>query len=160
MVADEIADRYGIGLKEKGSYLSGKGSVEGNDIILVEPLTFMNMSGLAVRDALKRYSIQSENLIVIHDDIDMESGKLKIRKKGSSGGHKGVESVIEFTGTKEFVRVKIGIGREEGVPVEDYVLSKFRKDEIPLVKDAIHRAADAVVTILNEGVDKAMNKFN
>lgn len=160
MVADEISDRYEIELKEKESYLIGKGSIEGNDVILVEPLTFMNMSGLAVRDVLKKYNIQSQNLIVIHDDIDMETGKLKIRKKGSSGGHKGVESVIEFTGIEEFIRVKLGIGREEGLLVEDYVLSKFRKDEIPLIRDAVMRAADAVTMILTGGVEKAMNKFN
>ncbi|HWR59162.1 MAG TPA: aminoacyl-tRNA hydrolase [Thermodesulfovibrionales bacterium] len=160
MVADEIADRHGIALRDKESYLLGKGSIEGNDVILVEPLTFMNLSGLAARDVIKRYSTQPGNLIVIHDDIDMETGKLKIRKKGSSGGHKGVESVIEFSGTREFIRVRVGIGREEGAAVEDYVLSKFREDEIPVIKDAIIRAADAVEMIIISGIEKAMNKFN
>jgi len=160
MVVDEISDRYRIELKERELYLMGKGSIEGNDVILVEPLTFMNISGKAVRGVMKRYNIGPENLIIVHDDIDMETGKLKIREKGSSGGHKGIESVIEFTGSKEFIRVKIGIGREEGVLVEDYVLGKFRKGEVPLIREAIVRAADAVCMILKEGVDKAMNKFN
>jgi len=160
MVADNLAERYGIELRAKELYRAGKGSMEGDNVILVEPLTFMNRSGLAVRDVVKRHGVEAGNLIVIHDDIDMETGKLKIRKRGSSGGHKGIESIIRETGISEFSRVKIGIGREEGVLVEDYVLGKFRKEEIPFIKDAMARAADAVVTIVGEGVDKAMNLFN
>lgn len=160
MVADNLAERYGIELRTKELYTAGKGSMEGNTIVLVEPLTFMNRSGLAVKDVMQRHGVEAGNLIVIHDDIDMETGKLKIRKTGSSGGHKGIASIIERIGTKEFVRVKIGIGREEGVLVEDYVLSKFRKEEIPVIRDAITGAADAVVMIIGEGVHKAMNTFN
>lgn len=160
MVADDLAERYGIELRTKELYVAGKGSIEGNNIVLVEPLIFMNRSGLAVRDAMRRHGVEAGNLIVIHDDIDMETGKLKIRKKGSSGGHKGIESIIQETGTKEFIRVKIGVGREEGVLVEDYVLGKFRKEEIPALKEAIISAASAVVMIIQDGVDKAMNTFN
>jgi PTH1 family peptidyl-tRNA hydrolase len=160
MVADNLAERYGIEFKAKESHIAGKGSMEGNDVILLEPLTFMNRSGLPVRDVVKRHRVGPENLVVIHDDIDMETGKLKIRKKGSSGGHKGVESIIESIGTREFIRVKVGVGRGDDTAVEDYVLGKFRKEEALLIKDAIHRASDAVGTILREGVDKAMNAFN
>jgi len=160
MVADDIADRYRVELKTRDLYKIGKGSIGGNDVILVEPLTYMNRSGLAVRDVLKRYSVPPENLIVIHDDIDMETGVLKIKKKGSSGGHRGIESIIESIGTGDFIRVKIGIGRGEGIPVEDYVLGRFRRDEIPAIKDAINRASDAVVTVLTAGVNRAMNRFN
>lgn len=160
MVADELAERYGIELKARESYMAGKGSMEGEDVVLLEPLTFMNRSGLAVREVMRRYGAGPENLIVIHDDIDMETGKLKIREKGSSGGHKGVESIIQSIGTREFIRVKVGIGRGEDIPVEDYVLSKFRKEEAPLIKDAIQRASDAVSTIVKDGVKKAMNAFN
>ncbi|HXX53029.1 MAG TPA: aminoacyl-tRNA hydrolase, partial [Thermodesulfovibrionales bacterium] len=88
------------------------------------------------------------------------TGKLKIRKKGSSGGHRGIESIIEGIGTREFIRVKIGIGREEGVAAEEYVLKKFGKDQIPLIKDATVRASDAIAMILRDGVDRAMNEFN
>jgi PTH1 family peptidyl-tRNA hydrolase len=160
MVADDLTERYGIELREKELYRLGKGSIEGYEIVLMEPLTFMNRSGLAVRDVMKRYGVGPENLIVIHDDIDMETGKLKIREKGSSGGHKGVESIIQSIGTREFIRVKVGIGRGEDIPVEDYVLSKFRKEEAPLIRDAIQRASDAVSTIVKDGVKKAMNAFN
>ena len=160
MVAEGIATRYGLELKTKESYRIGKGSIEGNGIILVEPLTFMNRSGVAVKEVMRRYPLGPHNLIVVHDDLDMETGKLKIREKGSSGGHRGIESIIENLGTREFVRVKIGIGREEGVSAEEYVLRKFGKDQIPLIKDALVRASDAIAMILREGAEKAMNEFN
>jgi PTH1 family peptidyl-tRNA hydrolase len=160
MVADDLSERYGIELRERALYRSGRGSVEGSSVILVEPLTFMNRSGFAVKDVMKRYNVDSGKLIVIHDDIDMEAGKLKIRRKGSSGGHKGVESIIREMGTREFIRVKLGVGRDEGLAVEDYVLRKFRKEESSLVKDAITGAAEAVVVIITEGINKAMNEFN
>ena len=160
MVADNLAERYGIELRTKELYTAGKGSMEGNTIVLVEPLTFMNRSGLAVKEVMKKYPLEPENLIVVHDDLDMDTGKLKIRKKGSSGGHRGIESIIGNLGTREFIRMKIGIGREEGVPAEDYVLRKFGKDQISLIKDAIVRASDAIAMIMRDGVDKAMNVFN
>ena len=160
MVVDVLAKRYGIPLRERGSYRAGKGVVEGDPVILVEPVTFMNGSGLAVRDVLQLHNAEAEDLIVIHDDIDMEPGKLKIRKKGSSGGHKGVESIIREIGTKEFKRVKVGIGKSEHAAVEDYVLGKFSKDETLLMNDAIAKASDSVVMIIGEGLQKAMNTFN
>lgn len=159
-VIDEIAGRLGIELREKDSYIYGRGSIEDIDIVLVEPLTFMNRSGIAVKAVMSRYNLQPANLIVTHDDIDMETGKLKIRKKGSSGGHRGIESVIESVGTSDFIRVKIGIGREEGIAAEDYVLGKFRKEEVPVIKEAVVNAAEAVTVIVRDGVSKAMNKFN
>jgi len=160
MVADDMVTRHGIELKARESYVMGRGSVEGNEIILMEPLTFMNRSGAAVKEVMRKYLVEPEHLIVVHDDLDMETGKLKIRKRGSSGGHRGVESIIETLGTREFMRVKIGIGREERVPAEEYVLRKFGKDQIPFIKDAIVRASDAIAAILRSGADKAMNEFN
>lgn len=160
LVIDRIADEYRLELKQKENYIIGKGSIGGNNVILIEPLTFMNRSGLAVRDVMRRNGIEASELIVIHDDIDMETGKLKIRKDGSSGGHKGIDSIIQDLGTRDFIRVKIGVGRGEGVPVEDYVLGKFKKAELPLVNEAVSRAADAVTSILKTGVEKAMNSFN
>jgi PTH1 family peptidyl-tRNA hydrolase len=160
MVAEDIAHRYGIELKAKEFWRIGKGSIEGNEVILMEPLMFMNRSGVAVKEVMKKYPLDTENLIVVHDDLDMETGKLKIRKRGSSGGHRGVDSIIESIGTREFIRVKIGIGREEGVPAEEYVLRKFGKDQVSLIKDALVRATDAIVVILSKGADKAMNEFN
>lgn len=160
LVIEEIARRTGLRLKKEEDFRISKGSIGETEVILIEPLTFMNLSGIAVKKAISRFCLTPEKLIVIHDDIDMETGKLRIRKKGSSGGHRGVESIISYIGSKEFVRVKIGIGREKGVPVEEYVLSKFREEEIPLIRAAVSRAADSVLSIISEGVDKAMNKFN
>jgi PTH1 family peptidyl-tRNA hydrolase len=160
MVIEEVASRHKIDFKEKDKYRIGRGSIEGHDALLIEPLLYMNMSGPVIKNILGKFNVQPENLIVIHDDLDMEIGKLRIRKTGSSGGHKGVESIIQNIGSKDFIRLKIGIGREEGLLAEDYVLSKFRRNEITLIKDTIQKAADAICSIVSEGVDKAMNKFN
>jgi peptidyl-tRNA hydrolase, PTH1 family len=146
--------------KEKEDYRIGKGSLGDEKIILLEPLTFMNRSGVAVRKIMQKFNIAPENLIVIHDDLDLETGRLKIRKKGSSGGHKGIESIIQNIGTREFIRIKIGIGRDPLVPAEKYVLSKFRKDETQLIRAAAEKAVESVHTIIKDGVEKAMNKFN
>ncbi len=160
MVVDVIAESLGITLQEKKDYLIGKGSVTGHDVLLIEPLTFMNNSGRAVQDILRRFNIPPQNLIVVHDDLDMDTGKLKIRKKGSSGGHRGIESIIQSIGTNEFIRIKIGIGRDASMLSEDYVLKKFRKDELPVIKEAIQKAADAIPVIISESVEKAMNRFH
>ncbi len=160
MVLDEVAHRYNIEFTDKKEYRIGKGFIEDKQILLVAPLLYMNLSGIAINNVLKKYTIQTQNLIVVYDDLDMETGKIRIRKTGSSGGHKGVESIISNLGSKDFIRVKIGIGREPGVPAEKYVLSKFNKDEITIIKDSINTVVDAIVTIINEGVDKAMNFYN
>jgi PTH1 family peptidyl-tRNA hydrolase len=160
LVVEEIAKRHAIDFKERVQYRIGRGSIDGMDVLLLEPLLYMNNSGVAVKDASGRFNIPPGNLIVIHDDLDMEVGKVRIRRKGSSGGHKGVESIIQKLSSKDFPRLKIGIGREGDVTPEDYVLSKFRKNEIARIKDAVEKASDAVTTIIFDGVEKAMNKFN
>jgi PTH1 family peptidyl-tRNA hydrolase len=160
LVIEELAGREGLEFREKADYRICDGSIEGERIALVEPLTFMNRSGSAVRKAADRFAVSPENIIVVHDDLDFETGKLKIRRKGSSGGHKGVESIIQGIGSGDFIRVKVGIGRDQLVPVEKYVLSKFTKEELPLVREAVGRAADAIPFIISEGIEKAMNKFN
>jgi PTH1 family peptidyl-tRNA hydrolase len=160
MIIEEIAGRYDIDLKEKEKYRIGRGSINGHDILLIEPLLYMNRSGISVKDIMSRFNILPEKLVVIHDDIDMEIGKLRIRRKGSSGGHKGIESVIQSISSKDFVRLKIGIGRDKDVAPEDYVLSRFRRDEISLMKKAIEKASEAATLILAEGIEKAMNIFN
>jgi peptidyl-tRNA hydrolase, PTH1 family len=160
MAVDEIAQRNGIEFTDRKEYRIGRGSIEGHNVVLIEPLLYMNRSGPVVNAILKKFAVQSDNLIVIHDDLDMETGKLRIRKTGSSGGHKGVESIIQNIGAKDFIRVKIGIGREPEILVEDYVLSKFNRQEISAIKETIGKTTDAVHAIIADGVDKAMNKFN
>lgn len=160
MVLDRLAESMGLDFREKTDYRSCSGSISGHKVVLMEPLTFMNRSGSAVRKVFSKYTVLPEHIIVIHDDLDVEAGKLKIRKKGSSGGHKGVESVIQNLGTQDFIRVRIGIGRDPLIPTEDYVLSRFRKEEQAAIKDVVARAGDAISCMLQEGVDKAMNRFN
>jgi peptidyl-tRNA hydrolase, PTH1 family len=160
MVIEEIAEKYKIDLVEKREYRMGRGSVEGHKVLLAEPLLYMNMSGTALKNIFRKSHVQPENLVFIHDDLDMETGRLRIRETGSSGGHKGVESIIQSIGSRDFIRVKIGIGRGAGIPAEEYVLKKFKKDEMDLIQESIQKASDAIFSIISEGVHKAMNKFN
>ena len=160
MVLDRLAETMGLSFSEKADYRACNGSISGQKVILMEPLTFMNRSGSAVRKILSKYTILPEHIVVIHDDLDLDAGKLKIRTKGSSGGHKGVESVIQNLGTRDFIRVRIGIGRDHLIPTEDYVLSRFRKEENALLKEALSAAVDAIFCLIEEGTGKAMNRFN
>ncbi|MCI0469113.1 MAG: aminoacyl-tRNA hydrolase [Nitrospirae bacterium] len=163
-VIDALAEENNITLDEKNSYVIGSGNINGHKSILLKPMTFMNKSGIAAREALKRNNLLSDDrmktLIVIHDDIDLDTGVIKLRRSGSSGGHRGVESIINEIGTKDFIRVKIGIGRDAEIPVENYVLTKFRHSEQKVIKEAITQASHAVSVILDQGIEKAMNKFN
>ena len=160
LVVEACIRRQPLDCKEKEDYKICKGSLGDEKIIFLEPLTFMNRSGIAVRRIMQKSNISPQQLIVIHDDLDLETGSLKIRKKGSSGGHKGIESIIQHIGTQEFIRIKIGIGRDPFVPTEKYVLSKFRKEDIQAIREAIEKAVESVYAIINDGVERAMNRFN
>lgn len=160
MVLDALAGDLGLTFKERADYRAGDGSMENERIIFVEPLTFMNRSGSAVKKVADRHAVSPERIIVVHDDLDLPAGKLKIRKKGSSGGHKGIESIIQTLGSRDFIRVKIGIGRDPLIPTEAFVLSKFRRDEIPFIREALTQASQAIACIIAEGPDRAMNKYN
>ncbi|HMK44374.1 MAG TPA: aminoacyl-tRNA hydrolase [Dissulfurispiraceae bacterium] len=163
-VIDHIAGTLQIALQVKEKYSIGQGAQEGQRVTLLKPLTFMNLSGQAVRQVLRRYLSSADEpgsrLIVIHDDIDLPVGRIRIRRNGSSGGHRGIESIIAELGTREFVRIKIGVGREPLLPAEEFVLRAFRPDEKPLIDEAVVHAAEAVGTILRLGVEKAMTNVN
>jgi PTH1 family peptidyl-tRNA hydrolase len=159
-VLDEFAGRLRLEWKDRAEYRMCSGSIGDARIVLVEPLTFMNRSGSAVRKVADRFNVPPENIIVVHDDLDLDAGRLKIRKNGSSGGHKGVESVIQSIGSKTFIRVKIGIGRDQTIPAEQYVLMKFRRDELTAIGDSVQKAADSIEAIIADGAEKAMNRFN
>lgn len=160
---DNIADRNNISFTgKKFKSLCGTGIIQGEKVMLIKPETYMNLSGEAVREVVDFYKINTEDeLIVIYDDISLEPGKLRIRGKGSAGGHNGIKNIIAHLGTDKFKRVKIGVGsRPEGMDLADYVLGRFGKIERITVDKGIDDAARAVEVIIAEGIDKAMNLFN
>ncbi len=160
---DAVAAKYDIKInksKFRGEY--GEGFIEGEKVILVKPLTYMNLSGECIREFLNFYKIDNENLIVIYDDISLPLGKMRIRPKGSAGGHNGIKNIIYQTGSEVFPRIKIGVGapEHEDYDLKDYVLGKISKKETEvLIKTAID-AASAVGVIIKNGTDKAMSQFN
>ncbi len=160
MVLKEFTEKHGLMFKETKVYRICNSFIDRNEIIIIEPLTLMNRSGTAVRKVAEKFNIPTEKIMVIQDDMDMEIGRFKIRRRGSSGGHRGIESIIQHLGTGDFIRIKIGIGRDNLIPAEDYVLSKFKRNEIPLIREVIKKAGEAVYYIVTEGVNKAMNRFN
>jgi PTH1 family peptidyl-tRNA hydrolase len=163
MVADRLADDTGIAFgREKFGAVFGRGRLEGNEIILAKPNSFMNRSGPPVRALADFFQIESREVLVIHDDIDLDYGRLKIKEKGGHGGHNGIRSLIDAFGGGDFARLRVGIGRSETAqrPVADYVLDQFTRDETAALPGVIERARDAVVTILCKGTKIGMNQFN
>ena len=158
---EELADEYNISLsKQKFSAEYGKGKIDGYDVLLVKPLSFMNLSGEPVQKITNFFNIQTENVIIVHDDLDIEIGRVKIKEKGGHGGHNGIRSLISHIGN-DFTRVRIGIGRPDGKgDVSDFVLGKFKKSDKDLITDIITITKDAVVTIIKDGTANAMNRFN
>lgn len=157
-----ISDAYGIKVDtKKHKALIGKGVIEGEKVILAMPMTYMNLSGESVRELIDYYKCDVDDLIVIYDDISLDVGKLRIRGKGSAGGHNGIKNIISHLGTQEFARIKVGVGEKpKHMDLADYVLGKFNKDEQVLIRDASDRARQAVVSMITESIDTAMNKFN
>ena len=161
-VIDVLADRYRIDVSEKKhKALCGRGVIEGQKVLLLKPQTFMNLSGESIRAAADYYKIAPEEMIVIYDDISLEPGKIRIRKKGSAGGHNGIKNIIAQLGTQNFQRIKVGVGEKpKGWDLADYVLGHFSKEDRGLVDDALKRAAGAVELMVQGEVDQAMNQFN
>ncbi len=139
-----------------------KGKIGNKKIILVKPLTFMNLSGQAIKLLISYYKIQPKDLFVIHDDIDIPLGKIKISKNQGAAGHKGIQSMIEELGTKNFARLRIGIKPENSKPknVEKFVLLKVNKNDEKNIEEAIGKTIEAIEKIIKEGLEKTMNKFN
>ena len=159
---DIIADRWGIRVGDrKAKALCGSGSIEGDKVILAKPQTFMNLSGESVRPLADFYKIPAENILVIHDDIDLPLGNLRIRKRGSAGGHNGMKNIIQHLGTQEFPRIRIGVGgKPEGWDLAAYVLSKYSPEDRKIMDEAQAAAAQAAALIVQGEVDKAMNSYN
>jgi peptidyl-tRNA hydrolase len=160
---DYIAKRYGIDIsskKHKAYY--GKGIIEGQKVLLVKPQTYMNLSGESIRALIDFYKIdEKEELIVIYDDISLEPGHIRIRKKGSAGGHNGIKSIIQHLGHDVFRRIKVGVGEKpKGYDLANYVLGHFSKGEWELVSDSLERTHGAVKELVNGKIDAAMNTYN
>ena len=161
-VIDVLADRYRIDISEKKhKALCGRGVIEGQKVLLLKPQTFMNLSGESIRAAADYYKIEPEEMIVIYDDISLDPGQLRIRLKGSAGGHNGIRNIIANLGTQDFPRIKVGVGaKPPRMDLADYVLSRFGAGEQKLMEEAFGEAAEAAVMMMTDGAERAMNHFN
>ena len=161
-VIDVLADRYRIDISEKKhKALCGRGVIEGQKDLLLKPQTFMNLSGESIRAAADYYKIEPEEMIVIYDDISLDPGQLRIRLKGSAGGHNGIKNIIANLGTQDFPRIKVGVGaKPPRMDLADYVLSRFGAGEQKLMEEAFGEAAEAAVMMMTDGAERAMNHFN
>ena len=147
--------------KIKHKALLGEGKIEGERVMLVKPQTFMNLSGESVREIADYYKVPAENVIVIFDDVSLEPGSVRIRKKGSDGGHNGIKSIIYQLTSDSFPRIKLGVGaKPPGYDLADWVLARFSDDDIKIMSKSVETAAKAVAEIITKGADSAMNKYN
>lgn len=163
VVIDKLADLEHIDvLEKKHRAVIGKGVVAGQKSILAKPLTYMNLSGESIGEMVNYYKIdETAELIVISDDISLDVGQLRIRKKGSAGGHNGLKNIIAHLGHDNFIRIKVGVGEKpKGWDLADYVLGRFSGPEQKMIEDAAGRAAEAIRMIITEGPDAAMNEYN
>lgn len=162
-VIDALAEKYNISMNEKKhKAICGRGLVAGVKVLLVKPQTYMNLSGDSIAEVLEFYKLDAdEELIVIFDDISLAPGNIRIRKKGSAGGHNGIKSIIARCGSSGFSRIKVGVGEKpKGWDLADYVLGHFSKEEREYVEDAISDAIKAAEYMVNDETDRAMNEFN
>lgn len=159
---DYIAEKYNIKVnKLKFKSLYGETNIGGEKVFLIKPQTYMNLSGEALREFSAFYKIPPENIIVISDDINLAAGRIRIRAKGSDGGHNGLKSIIYQLGSDCFPRIRLGVGAPDaGRELAGFVLGRFSKEEIPVLEDAIVRAKNAVEEIIEKSIDSAMNKYN
>ena len=162
MTIDALAGKYNIKVREmKHKGLVGTGHVNGEKVMLVKPLTYMNLSGECIGEVLRYYKIEEEKLIVISDDIDLEPGRLRIRAQGSAGGHNGLKNIIAHLGNDNFVRIRIGVGAKPiGGDLADHVLGHLAGDDEKLINSSIDRAIQAIEYMVDGELNKAMNQFN
>ena len=159
---DALADAFQIDVTtKKHKAIVGRGVIEGMKVILAKPQTYMNLSGESIREIADFYKIDPENMIIIYDDISLDVGRLRIRKKGSAGGHNGIKNIIAHLGTDVFPRIKVGIGEKpQGWDLADYVLSKYSKEEQQALREASDDVIGAVKLMVMDNIDAAMNQYN
>lgn len=160
---DAIAAKYDISVKKgKFNAIYGEGYISGEKVVLVKPQTYMNLSGESIREFKAWYKTENSQIIIIYDDVSLPVGKMRIRSKGSAGGHNGVKSIIYHLQTETFPRIKIGVGQpqHEDYDLADYVLGRFSADEVKALVPIAIKAAEAVETIISKGCDRAMSLYN
>ena len=161
MAIDLLADQAQIDVdKEVFHGLMGRGKIFDQDVILFKPTTFMNLSGTAVQEVVHYFKISLDDIIVVYDDMAIAIGNIRLRKEGSSGGHKGMQNIIDCLSSEQIKRIRIGIGEPGEWDTIDYVLSKPLKDDMPLIEEAIANAVRAIKEALKSDFDRAMNKYN
>lgn len=162
MVIDRAGEQWGISVSHgKFKALVGEGHVKGEKVFLLKPLTYMNLSGESMRAFMDFYKAPLENCIVVYDDMDTPFGQIRLRYQGSPGGHNGIKSIIQHTGTQTFNRIRVGVSRPApGFSIVDYVLADFTKEESRTLPDAVQKAVDALEFALEHTFDKTMAKFN
>jgi len=162
MAVDELANRASIRVERpEGKALVGRGKLAGEEILLAKPQTYMNLSGISVRELLAKYELEVSDLLVMWDEVQLPLGTLRIHKEGSAGSHNGAKSVIGAVGTQEFARLRLGAGPEHPLSSRrEYVLRPMKKAELEIAAEMLDEAGNAVEAILTEGIDAAMTKFN
>lgn len=163
MVADEVAERQGAPIQRlRFKALTNILTIAGEKVLVMEPITYMNLSGEAVRPAADFYKIPPERILVVSDDTALPAGRLRIRKGGSAGGHNGLKSIIQHLGTDQFPRLRVGVGEKPhpDYDMADWVLGRFTGEDRARMDQAVERAADAIECILKEGLDRGMSRFN
>lgn len=161
-VIDKLAEKYDIAVnKFKNKAFVGDGTIKGKRVLLVKPQTYMNLSGESVREIVNFYKIPQERFVVIFDDTSLPCGSVRIREKGSHGGHNGIRNIIDQMGTDEFYRIKVGIGEKpSGWDLADYVLAKFNPDDLPMMEQGMDKAVTGVELMLSRGIKEAANRVN
>ncbi len=161
-VINELSKNYDIEVnKNKFKSLFGDGIIEGQKVILLKPQTFMNLSGEAVNEVVSFYKIPLEDILVIYDDLDIEPGKIRIRKSGSPGSHNGIKSVTHFLKSNDFARVRVGIGKpDSNIDLIEYVIGGIDENEKEILKLGVSKAVEAIIEIIKNNIDSAMNKYN
>jgi len=161
MVVEQAAARWAIALKDRGRACQGRGHVDGVEVALARPLAWMNESGPVVADLVQDWGVALSDLLVIHDDLDLPVGRLRIKREGGAGGHNGIRSIQTALDRSDFCRVKLGVGRPApGQETADYVLSPFGPNEKPFIQETVERAVAALEYWIRDGVEAAMNRFN
>ena len=163
MVADELAERHNIPVQRlKFRALTNTVTIGDEKVLLMKPVTYMNLSGEAVHEAAAFYKIPPEHILVVSDEVSLAPGKLRVRRSGSAGGHNGLKNIIAHLGTDQFPRIRVGVGQKPhpDYDMADWVLGKFQGEDKKAVEAAVKKAADAAECLIREGVDKAMNQYN